>query len=300
MPLPLADNVKSENTIKSNDLWCESVLTLQHTDRSKLSVRSENYFQKGECRLKTIGGKMTKMKLTKKKVLVGALAVGLIATISVGSLAWFSDEDVVENKFKIADSTDDDPEDIFSIDVKEDTPEGSGDTDGYDYEDILPGDELKKEPYAINTGFYDQYVRAIVTVSDASAWRAVLGDNSNILPSSKIFDGIDTTNWRESAADSAYNDDPNENTITYVFYYNAILPGTGKKSDVADRTTTDIFQKVKVPASMTQTQAALFDNEFKVTVKAQAVQTENVIDASSGVIATDAKAAFAQVGMSIA
>ena len=263
MPLPLADNVKSENTIKSNDLWCESVLTLQHTDRSKLSVRSENYFQKGECRLKTIGGKMTKMKLTKKKVLVGALAVGLIATISVGSLAWFSDEDVVENKFKIADSTDDDPEDIFSIDVKEDTPEG-------------------------------------VTVGDAAAWRAVLGDNSNILPSSKIFDGIDTTNWRESAADSAYNDDPNENTITYVFYYNAILPGTGKKSDVADRTTTDIFQKVKVPASMTQTQAALFDNEFKVTVKAQAVQTENVIDASSGVIATDAKAAFAKVGMPIA
>ena len=145
MPLPLADNVKSENTIKSNDLWCESVLTLQHTDRSKLSVRSENYFQKGECRLKTIGGKMTKMKLTKKKVLVGALAVGLIATISAGSLAWFSDEDEVKNKFMIADSTDDDPEDIFSVDVKEDTPEGSGDTDGYDYEDILPGDELKKE-----------------------------------------------------------------------------------------------------------------------------------------------------------
>jgi len=232
--------------------------------------------------LKTIGGKMTKMKLTKKKVLVGALAVGLIATISAGSLAWFSDEDEVKNKFMIADSTDDDPEDIFSVDVKEDTPEGSGDDDGYDYEDILPGDELKKEPYAVNTGHYDQYVRAIVTVGDAAAWRAVLGDNSGVVSADKIFGGINKTDWLEFKTEETYDTDAD--TMTYVFYYQKVL--------TKDNRTENIFDTVIIPGSMTKEQADLFENEFDIKVKAQAVQTENVGD--------NAKQAFAKVGMPIA
>ena len=232
--------------------------------------------------LKTIGGKMTKMKLTKKKVLVGALAVGLIATISAGSLAWFSDEDEVKNKFMIADSTDDDSEDIFSVDVKEDTPEGSGDDDGYDYEDILPGDELKKEPYAVNTGHYDQYVRAIVTVGDAAAWRAVLGDNSDVVSADKIFGGINKTDWLEFKTEETYDTDAD--TMTYVFYYQKVL--------TKDNRTANIFDTVIIPESMTQEQADSFENEFDIKVKAQAVQTENVGD--------NAKQAFAKVGMPIA
>ena len=232
--------------------------------------------------LKTIGGKMTKMKLTKKKVLVGALAVGLIATISAGSLAWFSDEDEVKNKFMIADSTDDDPKDIFSVDVKEDTPEGSGDDDGYDYEDILPGDELKKEPYAVNTGHYDQYVRAIVTVGDAAAWRAVLGDNSGVVSADKIFGGINKTDWLEFKTEETYDTDAD--TMTYVFYYQKVL--------TKDNRTENIFDTVIIPESMTQEQADSFENEFDIKVKAQAVQTENVGD--------NAKQAFAKVGMPIA
>ena len=232
--------------------------------------------------LKTIGGKMTKMKLTKKKVLVGALAVGLIATISAGSLAWFSDEDEVKNKFMIADSTDDDPKDIFSVDVKEDTPEGSGDDDGYDYEDILPGDELKKEPYAVNTGHYDQYVRAIVTVGDAAAWRAVLGDNSGVVSADKIFGGINKTDWLEFKTEETYDTDAD--TMTYVFYYQKVL--------TKDNRTANIFDTVIIPESMTQEQADSFENEFDIKVKAQAVQTENVGD--------NAKQAFAKVGMPIA
>ena len=42
------------------------------------------------------------MKLSKKKVFALALAVCLIATLSFGSLAWFTDNDSVTNEFKVA------------------------------------------------------------------------------------------------------------------------------------------------------------------------------------------------------
>ena len=45
------------------------------------------------------------MKLTKKKVFVAALALSLIAIISVGTLAWFQATDEVTNYFQV--STDD-------------------------------------------------------------------------------------------------------------------------------------------------------------------------------------------------
>ena len=80
------------------------------------------------------------MKLTKKKVFVSALAICLIAIISMGTLAWFSAQDEVTNKFMIADSDDDTPDEIFSVDVWENTPDGDKDQDGYEYTDILPGD----------------------------------------------------------------------------------------------------------------------------------------------------------------
>ena len=59
------------------------------------------------------------MKMTKKKVFVTALAVCLVAILSMGSLAWFSAQDSVTNNFHIADSADNNPDDIFSVDVYE-------------------------------------------------------------------------------------------------------------------------------------------------------------------------------------
>ena len=252
------------------------MLTLKHFQVKKIIFRKENAAEK------IIGGRMLKMKVTKKKVLTAALAVGLVATISAGTIAWFSDTDEVTNTFKIADSEDDKPDDIFSVDVKEDTPEGDEDDDGFTYEDILPGDELKKEPYAVNTGYYDQYIRAVVTVGDAAAWRAVLGDNSGVISSDKIFGNINTTDWLEWADLETYDTDAD--TMTYVFYYQNTL--------AASKKTSDIFETVKIPSTMTKEQAVLFDNEFDIKVKAQAVQTENV--------GSNAKEAFETVGLGIA
>ena len=221
------------------------------------------------------------MKLTKKKVFVSALAICLIAIISMGTLAWFSAQDEVTNKFMIADSDDDTPDEIFSVDVWENTPDGEKDQDGYEYTDILPGDTLKKEARVENTGHYDQYVRVTVTISDAQAWIAALGSDFNV---ADVFDGFVAADWNH-----IWNNMNGATTIpenfVYVMYYKDIV----KPGDVIN-----VFNNVKIPTSLTREEAVAFGGNFDITVKAEAVQTENVVP--EGTAAADAAwAAFKTV-----
>lgn len=210
------------------------------------------------------------MKITKKKVFVAALAVCLIAILSMGSLAWFSAQDSVTNNFYVADSTDPDPDDIFSVEVFErvDT-DGDGNIDaalfenGFNYKDILPGDKLVKEPVVRNTGYYDQYVRVTVTISDAEAWINALGANFDV---TKVFVGFDASQWVH-VWNNLYGATEVPEDIVYVLYYKDILE-SGKDIPV--------FTHIQIPESLTQEQAAEFEGGFTIDIKAQAVQTENV------------------------
>lgn len=203
------------------------------------------------------------MKITKKKVFVSALIICLLAIISMSTLAWFSASDSVKNEFYVADSDNptDDPGDIFSVAVWEKTPESDKDTDGYTYNEILPGAKLTKEPHIENTGYYSQYIRAVVTVTSADAWiAAVEAKTANV---TDVFVGFDATKWDNISREY----DAAANTVTYVLYYTEVLE-SGK--DIT------LFEQVKIPESLTVAEAAAFNGGFTITVKAQAVQTENV------------------------
>lgn len=201
--------------------------------------------------------------MSKKKLISLSLVIIMIAILSFGSLAWFSDSDDVTNNFYIASSDDTNPDDIFSVDVWENTPDGEKDQDGYEYKDILPGDELEKDVYVENTGYYDQYIRVTVTISDAQAWIAALGANFN---TADVFDGFDATQWTHIWNNLSEN--PNAEEIVYVLYYKDILEAGGK---------INVFDAVKIPTSLTQEQAAAFAGGFTIDIKADAVQTENVV-----------------------
>ena len=216
------------------------------------------------------------MKMNKKQVFTLALAVCLIAILSMGSLAWFSDKDSIKNDFMIADSDDDTADEIFSVDVWENTPDGDKDQDGYEYKDILPGDKLKKEVYVENTGYYSQYIRVTVTVNNADAWIAALGNGYDL---GTIFEGHDETLWTRMEV-GTYNG--TNNTYTMVYYLNETLE--------ADETVC-LFKTVKIPSQLTQQDMVFIDAGFKLTVVADAVQTENLgIDTTDDV--NDAYQAF--------
>ena len=218
------------------------------------------------------------MKSIKKKVLLGSLAVCLLALLSARTLAWFTDSKEVVNEFKIATSEDTEKDDIFSVDVWENTPEGEKDEDGFVYEDILPGDVLKKEANVENTGYYDQYIRVTVTVSDAAAWQAAL--NTTAVPRlEQIVDGWDRNAnvWVDNSSEIV------DDKIVYTMYYNGILQGDMESIYDNHKSVVTVFTEVKIPQSLTVEQAVAFKNNFAISVKADAVQTENLgIDRSQG------------------
>lgn len=206
------------------------------------------------------------MKFNKKKLFVAALAICLVAIISMGTLAWFTDSDDVTNKFMIAESDDDTADDIFSVDVWEKDEDGNvydekDNEGGITYDDILPGDKLVKDVFVENTGYYAQYIRATVTVSDGIAWANVLGKVPADVELSDIVYGLNTDGLYGIV--SKYE---NGKLIYELYYKDALTAGK----------TINVFDGVKIPESMTAEQAVKFDNAFTIDVNATAVQTENV------------------------
>lgn len=208
--------------------------------------------------------------MNKKKLLSLALAVIMIAILSFSTLAWFNDSDEVTNKFLVAGSEDENPDEIFSVDVWEDI-DGDGDedtTDGYTYEDILPGDKLTKVANVENTGSYDQYIRVIVEITDAAAWMNALGEDFNDETLIACFDGYNADLWRREKSEV------DGDVIRITMYYNG-----GNKENrgiVAPGDVVNVFTAVNIPTTLTQAQAAAFAGGFEINVTADAVQTENL------------------------
>lgn len=245
---------------------------------------------------------------TKKKLFAAALAICLLSTISFSTLAWFNATESVTNKFMVAStgtgtgggST---AEKIFSVDLWEYVGDkdnvadedkdaegnpvvdaGEKDHDGLAFENILPGVVYHKEPVVENTGSYDQWIRVVVTVTKATAWKDILS-TYGITDLGTIFLGHDDTDADGDSAVWKRDMDPSAtwiegNAINYVYYLNEKL---------APREMAVLFTGVKLPEQMTQADAATLldgtDVEFDITIRADAIQTE-------GLNATNAKEAF--------
>ncbi|MBQ6553365.1 MAG: hypothetical protein IJL83_07125 [Clostridia bacterium] len=222
----------------------------------------------------------------KKKVLVVAAIVAIISILSVGTLAWYSDSQEKVNKFIVSSDQNGDPD--FSVEVQESVDDTASDvvptvitdTDGnptgLQYDGILPGDFLSKEPKAVNTGAYDEYIRVTVTLvpDDAAAWAAMV-------PDFKLNDYL-----QDVDADFVF-DTVSADGLTVVYYYNKILP--------AGEATADVFKGFNVPDVEMTTTSGVVSLDLKV--KADAVQTRNIVNADDyATVALAAKAAFTVLG----
>ena len=234
--------------------------------------------------------------MNKKKILSLALVVIMVAILSFSTLAWFSDSDNVENNFGIGGGTNNDPDEIFSIDVMEAVDrDGDGivdETIGYNedpnyqdsftYENIVPGDMLLKRPQTKNTGSYEQWVRMKITFDNANYWVSLMQkygytDMTDMLyMSDKTTKLVSNANWTYAPGETTVENDQ----ITYVFYYNTTLqPGK----------TAVLFGWVNIPYQFTQQDMAPFTNgDFQIVVTGEAIQVKNIN-------ATTAQEAFAVV-----
>ncbi|MBO5358206.1 MAG: hypothetical protein J6A78_02690 [Clostridia bacterium] len=214
------------------------------------------------------------MKFNKKKVFVSALAVSLIAILSFGTLAWFTDSDSVKNDFMITDSDQTTtPDDVFSIDIYETKVDEDGNvvndangnpetTDaGNTYKNIAPGDVLTKDPTVKNTGNYDQWVRVKVTLSNAENWLALFRKYN--LTFNDVFTNIDSDAW---IGVEDYTITGGAMTFTYYL-----------KDKLAPDMEVTLFEAVKIPGVFDQTDMNAI-KEFSLSFVAEAVQVENTKD----------------------
>ncbi len=208
------------------------------------------------------------MKLNKKKVTALALIMSLIAILSFGTLAWFTDSDSVTNDFFVAGSEDEDPDEIFSVDVWE---EGDDEDDGLDFEDILPGDTLDKVVHVENTGSYDQYIRVKITVSNASLWQEVY--KANLIPVTEFVNVNKVEAWDDVYGIHSAQESDN---FVYYLYYNTPLTSDDKETTVDEAGDIIVFTEAYIATYLTREQAATLPDGFSITVTADAVQTEHV------------------------
>lgn len=224
--------------------------------------------------------------MSKRKIFIVALSVCLVAILSLGTLAWFTAEDSVTNNFYVGD-TDTDADEVFGIDLWENRDtNGDGDYDdngdaekaeGLTYETILPGEILSKEPHLENTGIHPQYVRAIVTVTEADILKVAMTPKDSevsVWEDVKLF--LPGTSDKWELAHKYYT---NKDTFVFVYYYNEVLE--------AGATTEQLFDAVVIPTELTKEQAAEMD-KFTINILGQAIQSEHLADV------TNAKEAFAK------
>ena len=205
--------------------------------------------------------------MNKKKVFALALAVCMIAILSMSTLAWFNDFEEIKNDFKF-DDTDNDGTVDFEVNLFE--TDDTGEVNGKTYVKVTPNAKLAKDPTVRNEGDYDMYTRVVVTVSNAGAWVAasvkydLTGNDDDLTILEKMIDL--NPNWVRFGNPVQ---DTNADTITYVYYYaHKVLPGA---------VSAPVFTEVTIPWQLQTEDPIVSGKAFSITVKADAIQADNII-----------------------
>lgn len=210
--------------------------------------------------------------MSKKKMLALAIVVIMIAILSFSSLAWFTDADSAKNDFTVAGAGQEDPDKIFSVDVKENVDGEEQPVDGMEFEDVLPGDKFKKEAYVSNTGSYEQYIRVTMTITD---WEQIekivtIKMDEKFAENWAIADGgVQVTD--EGILVNNKPVDNNGNLVVTLYLKHKLQPN--EKFDIMD------YVEISKDATQADFAPANFDDGFQIVFDADAAQTENILDA---------------------
>ena len=225
--------------------------------------------------------------MSKKKVLVISLVAIMIAILSYSTLAWFSDSDNATNDFTVNGAGQEDPDEIFSVEVKENVDGEDEPVDEMTFENVLPGAEYKKEAYVTNTGSNDQYIRVTLTISDWALIKDIVTIN---------MDDDFATNWYIDSTDVSVDAEGNltaasdasvdaDGNLVVVMYLDKILvPGE----------TVELMDLVSISTAATQDDFAAegFADGFYIDIDADAVQTQNMLENYSDVEWQNARDSF--------
>lgn len=193
------------------------------------------------------------MSNSKKTLLMLACAVMLVLVSVMGTMAYLTSADEVKNTFTVGNvkiTLDEAKVDAYGDAV---TPAERVKANGYK---LLPGHNYKKDPtVTVKSGSEASYVRMLVTINKKTELDAIGFDMRN------VFTGY-STDWVFQGQE-AEND-----TMTYEFRYNAVVPAT-----TSDLKLPALFTGIAVPGELTGTQLETLEG-LKIDVVAQAIQAD--------------------------
>ncbi len=207
------------------------------------------------------------MKTKSKALLLTLCAVLLVAASVMGTMAYLTSTDKVENTFTVGN-------------VKITLDEAKVDTDGTpvtpadrvkanSYK-LLPGHTYNKDPMVtVLSGSEAGYIKMTVTFSEASALDAIFAPTGADLTS--IFNGYDSTNWIYKGNTK----DATANTRTYEFWYKETVG-----APTADVALDALFDSITVPGTITNEQLATIE-DMTITVNAYAIQADGFDNADA-------------------
>ena len=236
------------------------------------------------------------MKTRSKALLLTLCAVLLVAASVLGTMAYLTSTDEVNNTFTVGSVA-------ITLDEAEvdenGTPVANADRVKSNEYKLLPGHTYTKDPtVTVEKGSESSYVRMKVTFNNAADIIALCTDPEyadevtgieNAFPLIRMvkfveanavkWDGIIPDNTVETAdmlADAKYFAyDEAAGTLTYYFYYNETV--AAPDADVELET---LFDSITVPNWVTGDQLAKLDN-FKISIVAEAIQADGFANADA-------------------
>ena len=207
------------------------------------------------------------MKTKSKALLLTLCAVLLVAASVMGTMAYLTSTDKVENTFTVGKVA------IKLDEAKADTDgslvEGAARVKANSYK-LLPGHTYNKDPMVtVLSGSEAGYIKMTVTFSEASALDAIFAPTGADLTS--IFNGYDSTNWIYKGNTK----DATANTRTYEFWYKETVGAPN-----ADVALDALFDSITVPGTITNEQLATIE-DMTITVNAYAIQADGFDNADA-------------------
>jgi predicted ribosomally synthesized peptide with SipW-like signal peptide len=197
----------------------------------------------------------------KNKKIVSLIAIALVACLGVaGIAAYFTDTDSATNTFTIGE---------IKLDLKEPN------WDPEDVEDVIPNEEIAKDPQIENTGVNDEFLFMTVSVPYSTIITATedgkLLNNGNAA-ATQLFSYDVNSGWIQLGEATWSEADADGNgTVTYIYAYAANDAMTAVE---AGETTATLFDTVKFCNAI---EGQGLENVSKdIVITAYGIQTENV------------------------
>ena len=207
------------------------------------------------------------MKTKSKALLLTLCAVLLVAASMLGTMAYLTSTDEVENTFTVGQVK-------ITLDEAQVTPdgkpvEGAARVKANSYK-LLPGHTYTKDPtVTVKKGSESSYVRMLVTVT----FDKPLTDEKLATKLDNIFTGYNAANWIRNAKDT--KTESGKTIITYEYRYKEKVSAATE-----DNKLPALFTGIQVPGDWTNDDLAALGG-IQINIVAQAIQADGFANADA-------------------